>query len=96
MASYRKSPEAEEDLITIWLYIAEDNKAMATQFIDRLHGQMKDLALFPQMGRLREDLAPRLRMFPVGSHLIFYRELPEGIEVARVLNGRRDMRKLFE
>lgn len=96
MALYRKSPEAEEDLLTIWFFIAEDNKTIATQFIDRLHGQMKDLAMFPQIGRLREDLAPRLRMFPVDNYIIFYREISDGIEVARVLNGRLNMRKLFE
>ncbi len=36
------------------------------------------------MGRKRDELAPRLRSFPVGSCLLFYRITRGGIEVARV------------
>lgn len=95
MASYRKSPEAEADLLSIWRYIAEDSRARATQFIDKLHGTMGMLADVPGAGRRRDDLALGLRAFPVGSYLIFYREAEGGIEVARVLSGRRDLRRLF-
>lgn len=32
-----------------------------------------------------------LRSFPVGSYLIFYVPLPDGIEVVRVMSGRQDI-----
>ena len=96
MATYRKSPEADQDLRSIWLYMAEADRAAATRFIDRLHGQMGELAEMPGLGRPRENLAPNLRSFPVGRFLIFYRTFDSGIEVARVLSARRDSRMVFE
>lgn len=95
MAFYRKSPEADDDLLRIWRYIAEDNRATATQFIDRLHGTMGTLAEMPGMGRPRDDLAPGLRTFPLSAYLIIYREVTGGIEVARVLSARRDHQSIF-
>jgi len=95
VAFYRKSPEADDDLLRIWRYIARDNRATATQFIDRLHGTMGTIAEMPGMGRPRDDLAPNIRTFPLGSYLILYREILDGIEVARVLNARRDYRPIF-
>jgi len=49
----------------------------------------------PPAGRLREDLAPSLRSFAVGKYLVFYRLVPGGIEVLRVLHGVRDLPSLF-
>jgi len=95
VAFYRKSPEADDDLLRIWRYIAEDNRATATQFIDRLHGTMGTLAEMPGMGRPRNDLAPNIRTFPLGNYLIIYREVSGGIEVVRVLSARQDYRRVF-
>jgi toxin ParE1/3/4 len=50
----------------------------------------------PDMGRLREELAARLRRFPVGNYVVFYRSIAGGIEIARVLHGARDLPPLFE
>ena len=95
MAFYRKSPEADDDLLRIWRYIVQDNRATATQFIDRLHGTMQTLAEMPGMGRPRDDLAPNIRTFPLRNYLIIYREMSGGIEVARVLSARQDYRRIF-
>ena len=95
MAFYRKSPEADDDLLRIWRYIAQEGRATATQFIDRLHGTMGALAETPGMGRPRDDLSPNVRTFPLGSYLIIYREVSGGIEVARVLSARQDYRSIF-
>lgn len=95
MAFYRKSLEADDDLLRIWRYIAEDNRAVATQFIDRLHGAMGTLVDMPGMGRPRDDLAANIRTFPLGNYLIVYREVAGGIEVARVLSARQDYRHIF-
>jgi toxin ParE1/3/4 len=46
------------------------------------------------MGRERPDLRAGLRSFTVGSYLIIYRPLADGIEVVRVLHGARDLAKL--
>jgi toxin ParE1/3/4 len=47
------------------------------------------------MGRLRPELVPKLRSFPVGEYVVFYRSIRDGIEVVRVLNGARDIGRLF-
>ena len=95
MAFYRKSPEADDDLLRIWRYIAQNDRAVATQFIDRLHSTMGALAEMPGMGRRRDDLAPNIRTFPLGHYLIIYRDASGGIEVARVLSARRDYQRIF-
>jgi len=96
VAVYRKSPEAERDLIQIWMYVATESRSAATQFIDRLHGHMGDLADMPGMGRIRVEFGPLVRSFAVDDFLIFYRESQAGIDVIRVLSGRRDLRSVFE
>ena len=47
------------------------------------------------MGRRRDELAPGLQSFPVDRFLIFYIELENGIEVARVISGYQDIESLF-
>jgi toxin ParE1/3/4 len=34
-----------------------------------------------------------LRSFPVGEYLIFYRPLSDGIELARIMHGARNIRR---
>lgn len=53
------------------------------------------LATSPLVGRNREDLAPNLRSFPVGNYVVFYQPEPDGIIVARILSGARDIPALF-
>jgi toxin ParE1/3/4 len=45
----------------------------------------------PLAGRARLDLRQDLRCFPVGSYVVFYVALPDGIEVVRVMSARRDI-----
>jgi toxin ParE1/3/4 len=47
------------------------------------------------MGRERTELAPALRSFPIGSYVIFYRPIPDGVEIARILNASRDIEALL-
>jgi toxin ParE1/3/4 len=45
----------------------------------------------PLAGRQRPELQQDLRNFPVGSYVVFYIPLPDGIEIVRVMNGRQDI-----
>jgi toxin ParE1/3/4 len=89
MPEVRKHPRAEADLIDIWLYIAEDSPENADGLLDRFDATFARLAEFPDMGRARPRLAPNLRSFSVSEYVIFYRPVQDGIEVVRVLHGRR-------
>ena len=95
MPTVIRSPQANLDLLEMWEYIAEENIGRADTFIETILETCETLALSNQMGRLREELAPNLRSFPVKSYLIFYRAIADGIEVARVLHSSRDIDNTF-
>jgi toxin ParE1/3/4 len=87
----RKSPQAEFDLTLIWDFIAHDNIRAADALLVRIEAAFDMLAANPLAGRARDDLAPKIRSFPVGNYIIFYLPLSDGIEVVRVLHGRQDI-----
>jgi toxin ParE1/3/4 len=86
---------AEQDLDQIEDHVAEDNPTAAHELIQLFHDKCSLLATQPEMGRARPELAKDLRSFPIGNYLIVYRPMSDGIEVARVLSGARDIESLF-
>jgi toxin ParE1/3/4 len=91
VSRYRLTNEAREDLDETWLSIAADNPPAADRLLDRLYESFLLLAGQPLLGRARPELGMNLRSFPVGNYVIFYRPIADGIEVARVLHGARDI-----
>jgi|SRR5450432_4428927 len=91
------SPEAENDLIECWLYIAADTDP---ETADRVFIPVWDkcfaLLKHPEMGRRRDELAPGLRSILQGSYVIFYRLTGERIEIVRVLHVARDIERQFQ
>jgi toxin ParE1/3/4 len=87
----RKSPQAEADVTAIWQFIAGDSVSAADALLERIEAAFDMLADMPRAGRAREDLAPKLRSFPVGNYLIFYVPVVDGVEVVRVMSARRDI-----
>ncbi len=86
---------AEADLTDIWVFVAQDNAEAADRFVDQLHEKCRLLAGSPKAGRQRPELDPSIRSFAVGHYVIFYRASANGIEVARLLHGRRDIPSLL-
>lgn len=91
MAQVLKTVRAEADLDEIWLYIAPDNIGAADALIDAIGQTAYRLAEQPLMGRARPELAPELRSFPVGRYVLFYRPVPNGVELVRALHSARDV-----
>jgi toxin ParE1/3/4 len=89
------SRSAATDLIETWVYVAEDRVEAADRLIAKIQRQCQVLAEAPEAGRRRDDVLPGIRSFPVGRYVLFYREADEGIEVARVLSGYRDRRRIL-
>jgi len=90
------SPEADDDLIDIWLRIAADRDTeTADRIIDSLHQKFLMLLTTPHIGRAREELTPYLRSIPEGNYMIFYRPIMNSVEIVRVYHGRRDIESLF-
>jgi toxin ParE1/3/4 len=96
MPLLRITPRAALDLLEIWNYIADDSLDNADTFVDELHETMQKLCRHPEMGRLREELAPGIRSFPHQRYIIFYREDSSALAVVRILHGARDVESSFE
>jgi toxin ParE1/3/4 len=95
MPTVRCTSQAHLDLVEIALHIAKENPAAADRWLDGFDARCKALAQMPELGRKRSDLAPGLRGLPIGNYVIFYRLIPDGIQVLRVLHGARDIPTLL-
>ena len=98
MSEIFKRPLAEKDLDHIWDYIEEQSSSQvqAANFLRQLFIKLETLAQSPYIGRTRDELLPGLRSFPFKNYLIFYFPLTRGIDVVRVLDGRRDIERIFQ
>ena len=79
------------DYREIWEYIADDNERAADELIATFERKLRLLATMPEMGKDESDLAAKLRSFPVGNYILFYREAIDGIQLMRALHGARDI-----
>ena len=94
--------QARIDAIEQAVAIAADNPGAADRFFEAFQQTLELLAEMPGMGAPRPYRAPDLqglRMHPVRGfprHLLFYRPLADGIELVRVLHGKRNIERLFQ
>src|SRR5436190_7701863 len=95
MARPYLTERAETDLQQIWEVIAEHSRVYADRLIEQITSKAQTLADMPGIGRRREDMLPFLRSYPLGSYVIFYRLVDDGIEVVRVLHGARNIDRFF-
>ena len=77
------------------MFVAQGDAEAADRLLDHIHEKCQFLADTPKAGRQRFELDPSIRSFAAGNYVIFYRESANGIEVARVLHGRRDIPSVF-
>ena len=90
-----RTVQSRTDFDEIWDFIAEDSVTAADRLIRLLEETIYLLAGSPRLGRERPELWPEVRSFPVGNYVIFYRPLPDGITLLRVLHGARDIQTDF-
>ena len=95
MANLIISPQADQDLLDIWCYIAEDSPVNADRFLDKLLDVANKLTEFKGIGTARPELAAGLYAFPVDRYVLYYRPVNDGIELVRVVNASRDITLLF-
>ena len=96
MKRVRFTAAARQDLREIWKYIERRGDAVAADsFADRLNERFVLLAQSPLVGRPRRDVEPECRSFPIGAYLVYYMPETGGIEVVRVLHGKRDQATAF-
>ncbi len=93
MPSILITPAAEEDLISLWLYIARDNQDAADRVYQAAERTFKNLADMPRMGTPYQSRRVHLkdvRFFPVKdfhNYVVYYLEQPKGIKIIRVLHA---------
>jgi toxin ParE1/3/4 len=88
--SYALSPLAEIDLEEIWLYTFQNwSLAQADSYLRDLVATFEGLASGSKRGR-DVDVRPDYLKCPVGSHMIYFRNRDDQIEVIRVLHQRQD------
>ena len=84
------SEQAIADLKGILDYIAQDKPEAARAFVDAIIEQCHLLAVNPELGMRREDLAPALRLFTHSGYGIYYRNLDAEVMIERVLHPSLD------
>jgi toxin ParE1/3/4 len=85
------SPAAQDDLLDIALYIAQDNPKRAATFVEELEAKCMLLGTASGIGTTRPELGQGVRMLPHGRYLIFYREQEGQLRIERILHGARDI-----
>lgn len=83
------------DLQTAARFIQRDNPAFVRLFVEAAYETFEFLSRHPGVGRTRADLGyPEVRSWRINGfrrYLIFYREVPDHIQIWRVLHGARDL-----
>jgi toxin ParE1/3/4 len=95
MATVIVSPQAERDMLAIWVYIAQDSRVAADKLLSSLEKKFATLAEMPGIGRERSELLVNLRSLPLRKYVVFYRPIEGGVEIVRVIHGARDLRRFF-
>jgi toxin ParE1/3/4 len=93
--TYRLSPKALSDMRSVTEFIGKDSKRAASQWAVEIREKFRIIGRSPKIGVARPELGENIRSFPYGNHLIFYREVKGGIEVARVFHGARHWQDLL-
>ncbi|MGB3028165.1 type II toxin-antitoxin system RelE/ParE family toxin [Paradevosia shaoguanensis] len=90
---------ARRQIIEIGIFVADQSQRpeLATNIIARMGEQCSKLSTLPgTLGRPRPELAPDLRSFPFRGYVIFFRYLPDTVEIVAVLHGHRDVIAYFD
>jgi toxin ParE1/3/4 len=87
MLRLKKSEQAKEDLIDLWLYGLEHyGESNADLYFDELETKINSLLEYPEKYRLQEYYSPPVRICPHRSHFFIYTMENDGVFIVRVIN----------
>jgi toxin ParE1/3/4 len=95
-------PQASQDLDDHFTYIAQSNSEAALRFFDAARLTIAQIARMPGIGvvyPVQSASLQSLRKWPVKGfrqHMIFYLDLPEVVEVVRILYGSQDIDSILD
>ncbi|QQB14038.1 type II toxin-antitoxin system RelE/ParE family toxin [Brevibacterium casei] len=91
MNRYRLSAAAQRDLSEIWDYTERRwDSNQAENYMQQIRSAVEHIAADPGRGRAVNEIREGYRRFATGSHVLFYRVRPKGVDVIRVLHQRMD------
>lgn len=96
MSRYVINILATRDLNEIADYFAETSLEAGERFFREFNRKCQQLVAFPNSGKSYAEIRSDLRGLPLEGYVIFYRVLDDGIEILRVVSGRRNFPALFE
>lgn len=99
MRLLRYSATAEDDVADIILHILlkTGSAETASTFAAKIDRQCAHPASLPgTLGTARPDLSKGLRSTPCQGYVIFFRYLPDTLEVVTILHGSRDLTAYFD
>ena len=93
MRNFALTRMALEDLREIAVFTGTRwGKAQRNLYLGKLDEAFHALADNPAAGRSCEQIRAGYRKFPVGSHVIYYRQAEDGLlEIVRILHKSRDV-----
>jgi toxin ParE1/3/4 len=94
MSRYTLTPRARSDLEEIWDYTAARwSINQAEVYLRQIKAAIEVIAADPRRGGICNDVRAGYRKYPAGSHLLFYRTTPHGIDIVRILHQRMDFER---
>jgi toxin ParE1/3/4 len=91
-----RSPEAQEDLLSIWIFGADEwSPVQADDHLRDIEDMCDRLRVHPELGRKRDELIVGLYSIPINPHVVFYQQSPKAITIVRVLHEALDTPQHF-
>jgi addiction module RelE/StbE family toxin len=90
------SPQARDDLLEIYRYIAADNSPAARLLHDKIVSRIRMLAESPQIGRPGRVPGTRELVIAGTSYLVPYRVSGEVLQILRIYHAARFWPESFE
>ena len=85
-----------QDAEELWDFIAQRSPEAADRVLDKIDAQVELLATQPRMGRERPEVRKGMRSFTLGSYVVLYYALDDGIELVRLFHTAQDYLGEFE
>ena len=98
-----RGARVDQDLEDIYVFIGRDSIEAADRLLSAAETTFRRIAVNPEIGpvcRFRNRRLAGLRSWRIAEfpkYLVFYRVLPAGVEIVRVIHGARNLaRRLIE
>ena len=96
MSRYVINILASRDLNEIADYFVQTNLEVGERFFREFNRKCQQLAAFPNSGKSYREIRTNLRGLSFEGYIIFYRLLDDGVEILRVVSGRRNLPSIFK